>query len=136
MTFRDLVPWHSDNGLAPLEELPPDPASARLNFSENENEYLLTLEVPGLEEKDLKVGVTEASISLEVKKEQAFEEKGPGFHHTEHSYGSFQQTVPLPVGVDRDKIQAVLKNGVLTLRLPKTAEAKSRRKVIDVKAAQ
>jgi HSP20 family protein len=54
----------------------------------------------------------------------------------ERSYGSFQRTVPLPEGIDLKKVDADFKSGVLTVRLPKTVEAKTRSKKVPVKSGK
>ena len=57
------------------------------------------------------------------------------WHGKERTFGSFRRTIPVPVDVDEEKIQASFKKGVLTVRLPKSAQAKKKAKRISVKAA-
>jgi hypothetical protein len=73
-----------------------------------------------------------AQISPKLK---MLEEPKMGYHLSEPSYGSFSRSIPLPSGVDTDKANAEVKNGVLTVTLPKTQEALARVKKIDFKAS-
>ena len=62
-------------------------------------------------------------------------EKKEDYHLRERSYGSFQRTFSLPAGIDADKVEASFDNGVLKVRMPKTAEAREKERKIDIKAA-
>ncbi len=110
--------------------------SPKMDLEETEKEYRITAELPGLEEKDVEVLLTGNSITLKGEKKEEKEEKGKSFYHVERSYGSFQRTVPLPEGIDLKKVDAEFKNGVLTVKLPKTAEAKQSGKKVPVKSAR
>jgi HSP20 family protein len=74
-------------------------------------------------------------LVLRGEKRQEKEEKEANYYLSERAYGSFQRSFALPDGVDRDKISAEFGKGVLTLTLPKTAEARKQDKKIEVKAA-
>jgi len=97
----------------------------------DENDHLvLRAEIPGVEGKDLDIQVAREAVSIsgEHRYEKKTEEKG--FYRSELRYGNFQRTIPLPVPVENDKVQAEFKNGILTLTLPKAEEV--RRKVFKV----
>ncbi len=97
----------------------------------DENDHLvLRAEIPGVEGKDLDIQVAREAVSIsgEHRYEKKTEEKG--FYRSEFRYGNFQRTIPLPVPVENDKVQADFKNGILTLTLPKAEEV--RRKVFKV----
>jgi HSP20 family protein len=97
----------------------------------DENDHLvLRAEIPGVEGKDLDIQVAREAVAItgEHRYEKKTEEKG--FYRSEFRYGSFQRTIPLPVPVENDKVQAEFKNGILTLTLPKAEEV--RRKVFKV----
>jgi len=72
-------------------------------------------------------------ISGEKRAEK--EDKGRNYYRRETAYGSFQRAIPLPGPVEADKVEAVFKNGVLTVTLPKPPEEQKKRKTITVKAA-
>ncbi|HTZ39774.1 MAG TPA: Hsp20/alpha crystallin family protein [Syntrophales bacterium] len=108
----------------------------RMDLEETEKEYRITAELPGMEEKDVEVFLTGNSITLKGEKKEEKEEKGKNYYHTERSYGSFHRTVPLPDGIDLKKVDAEFKNGVLTVKLPKTVEAKTKNKKVPVKSGK
>ena len=93
------------------------------------------LELPGMEAKDVDVSVTGDMLVLKGEKRQEKEEKDKNYHFSERAYGSFQRAFELPTSVDRGKITADFSKGVLTITLPKTAEAQQPTKKISVKAS-
>lgn len=105
------------------------------DVAETDNAYEVSIELPGLEEKDIEVSVTDDMLTVKGEKKHEHEEKRKDYHLSERSYGSFFRSIPLPAGVDSNKADANFKNGVLTVTLPKTAEAQSKVKRIDVKSA-
>jgi len=109
----------------------PSPA---VDVTEGDKSYTVTAELPGLEEKDIEVTVANNQLTLKGEKSYEKDEKGKDRHVSERAYGSFQRTFTLPDGVDADKISAELAKGVLTVMLPKTAEA-AKQKKIEVKKA-
>jgi HSP20 family protein len=105
-----------------------------VDISEDEKAYKITAELPGLEAKDIAVSVSGDSLVLTGEKQQEKEEKDKNYHMIERAYGSFQRGFMLPQGINRDGITAELSKGVLTITLPKTAEAQQPTKKIDVKS--
>jgi HSP20 family protein len=83
-------------------------------------------ELPGLEAKDLDVSVSGDVLTIKGEKEHEKEEKDEQRHVIERSYGAFVRMVRLPAPVAQDQIKASFKNGVLTISLPKTEEAKQK----------
>ena len=110
-------------------------AAPAVDVTEDENAFKITAELPGMSEKDIDVTVTGDTIVLKGEKHQEREEKDKNRYLAERSYGAFQRSFALPDGVDRDKIAAEFAKGVLTLTLPKTAEAQKQQKKIEVKPA-
>jgi HSP20 family protein len=106
-----------------------------IDIVEDEKAYKITAEVPGLEEKDIDVAVSNHTLTIKGEKSYEKEEKNKDHHVSERAYGSFQRSFTLPEGVDADKIAAELAKGVLTVTLPKTAEAQKPAKKIEVEAA-
>lgn len=104
-----------------------------VDVREDDDAFILTAEVPGIAEKDIDVQVTEDSITIKGEKKEEKEDKGKDYYCMERSYGSFHRTIRLPIGVDREKVDASFKNGVLTVKLPKMEEAKSKAKKIPIK---
>lgn len=99
----------------------------RVDVEERENDVVVTCEVPGVDKKDLDISVSGNLLSIKGEKRYDREEKEKKYYRRESFAGSFQRTVPLPGTVDPEHIDAQLKNGILTLTLPKKAEAKPRR---------
>jgi HSP20 family protein len=97
--------------------------------------YEITVELPGLDEKNVEVKLSNGTLTITGEKKEEKEEKKKDFYLSERRYGSFQRSFTLPPGVDPDKIEASFKNGVLTVVMPKTAEAQKAEKKITVQAA-
>jgi HSP20 family protein len=106
-----------------------------IDVAENETAYKITAELPGMEAKDVDVGVSGDMLTIKGEKRQEKEEKEDNYYLCERSFGSFQRSFSLPAGVDRDKIASELTKGVLTVTLPKTAEAQKQHRKIEVKTA-
>lgn len=96
-----------------------------IDIADQEHEYVVKAEVPGckIEDIELSVGGNILTIRGEKKQEQEVNEKG--YYHVERSFGSFRRDLNLAGDVDIAKIDAECKNGVLTIRLPKTEKAKT-----------
>jgi HSP20 family protein len=103
-----------------------------VDIVEKDNVYEVSAELPGLTEKDIEVKYAGGRLTVKGEKEQAREEKKKDYHLTERKYGSFQRSFAMPEGVDVDKIAATFNNGVLTVSLPKTADAMKREKTIPI----
>ncbi len=97
-----------------------------LDVSETKNDYVVKVELPGLEPKDIDISLTNDVLTIKGEKKQEKEEKEENYHLIERSYGSFTRSVRLPSQVQSDKINATFKNGVLKVTLPKTEEAKKK----------
>jgi HSP20 family protein len=106
-----------------------------IDIAENDTAYKITAELPGMEAKNVDVSVSGDTLTIKGEKRQEKEEKEENYYLCERSFGSFQRSFSLPDGVDRDKISSELTKGVLTVTLPKTADAQKQHKKIEVKAA-
>lgn len=109
-------------------------ATPAVDVTEDDKAYRITAELPGMTEKDIDITISGDMLVLKGEKKQEREEKEKNRYLSERSYGMFQRAFQLPDGVDRDKIAAEFSNGVLTLTLPKSAEAQKQQKKIQVKA--
>ncbi len=110
-------------------------ASPAVDVAETDKSYEITAELPGMDEKNIEVNVANGGITIKGEKKEETVERKKDYYVSERRYGSFQRYFALPEGVDADKIAATFKNGVLTVTLPKTAEAQKPTKKIEVKAA-
>jgi HSP20 family protein len=99
------------------------------------NAYEIMAELPGMDESNIDVKFSDGTLTIKGEKRDEKEEKKKEYYLSERRYGSFQRSFGVPDGVDADKIEANFKNGVLTVTLPKTAEAQNSEKKIAIKKA-
>ncbi len=104
-----------------------------VDVREEEGRYLLEAELPGLTEKDIDVKVEDNLLTITSAQEVKQEEKKNGYLMKERRSASFRRSFVLPKDAEKEKIEASFKNGLLTLEIPKTEQAKPRK--IDVKKA-
>jgi HSP20 family protein len=161
MQIKDLIPWARKDGASesksgeanPIATLqremnqvfegfwnrighldwPWGSGEARSDMVETDNAIEVSIELPGMEMKDIEVTVTDDMLTVKGEKRIERQEEKRGYYLSERSYGAIYRTIPLPPGVDGEKAQASFKNGVLTIRLPQTPEAQARIKRIEVK---
>lgn len=129
--FMDLEPMRAMRG-GPLGALI---ESAKTDVSETDSEFEISMELPGIDEKDIELGISDGVLTLKAEKKAQREEKKKDYHLTERSYGSVRRSFRIPEGVDSDKIKAAFSKGVLEVTLPKTKEAKAKQRKIPVKAS-
>ena len=106
-----------------------------VDISETDKAYEITAELPGMDEKNVEVKLANGLLTIKGEKQDEKEEKKKDYHMRERSYGSFERSFQVPDGVNADKIEANFKKGVLTVILPKSAEAQKAEKKITVKSA-
>jgi len=106
-----------------------------IDMSETEKAYKISAELPGIDAKDIDVSVTGDMLVIKGEKRQEKEKKDKSYHFSERAYGSFQRAFDLPASVDRDKVAADFSQGVLTITLPKTAEAQRPAKKSEVRSS-
>ena len=111
------------------------PKMPAVDIVESENAYEITADLPGMDEKNIEVKVADGVLTMKGEKQEEKEEKKKDYYLQERSFGSFQRSFELPESVDADKIEASFKKGVLTVRLPKKADAQKPAKKIEIKAA-
>jgi HSP20 family protein len=104
-----------------------------VDIADTEKGYEITAELPGMDEKNIEVKYADGTLTIKGEKKDEKEEKKKDYYLSERHYGSFQRSFSVPQGVDADKIEAAFKNGVLTVSLPKTAEAQKKEKQIEIK---
>ncbi len=104
-----------------------------VDFVEHEDAFEMTADLPGLDEKNIELKVANGVLTIKGEKTEDKEEKEGDFHLRERRFGSFERLFHLPETVDTDKIEASFKHGVLTVKMPKAAEAQKSAKKIEVK---
>jgi len=131
--FRDF-PFASGMGrslasLAPGEWLKPT-----LDIAAGEREYAVTVELPGVDEKDVHLELEGNTLRIRGEKRQEKEEKQRDFYRVERSYGSFQRVLSLPEDADQGEIAARFGKGILTITIPRKPSAKSEARRIPINA--
>ncbi|MEP3275835.1 MAG: Hsp20/alpha crystallin family protein [Stappiaceae bacterium] len=106
-----------------------------IDLIEEDEAYEITAELPGLKEDNIEIKLSNGMLTIRGEKKAEKEERKKDYHLSERRFGSFQRTFPIPEGVDVDAVEAVLSQGVLSVKIPKTAEARQKEKTISVKAA-
>lgn len=107
--------------------------AAPIDLKESETGYTVEAELPGMSEKDIELELHDGMLTLKGEKRSERDEKKDDYHVTERSFGSVHRTIRVPDGVEEDKIAADFKNGVLTVTLPKSREARKKARKIAVK---
>jgi HSP20 family protein len=97
-----------------------------VNIKENEKSFTLELAVPGIDKKDLKIETNEDVLTISSETKNEVEDNKDGYKRKEFSYTSFCRSFYIPENVNRDKIGASYKDGILTVELPKQEEEKSK----------
>lgn len=111
------------------------PAMPAVDVTDTGKAYEVTADLPGMDEKNIEVKVSDGVLTIKGERQEEKEEKKKDYYLHEREYGSFERSFQVPEGVDTDKIDASFKKGVLTVTLPKKPEAQKAAKKIDVKAA-
>ena len=98
---------------------------------ETDKEVIATVELPGVDKKDIQINATEDGVEIKVEKkdERKEEDKKKGTYRLERSYSGFYRYIPAPDGVDVQNINASYKNGVLELKMPKVASKKKAKQI-------
>ncbi|RMH85890.1 Hsp20/alpha crystallin family protein [Pseudomonas sp. AOB-7] len=105
-----------------------------VDIAEKDKSFEITVELPGMEEKDIQIRLANGNLSISGEKKDEKEETRKDYHLSERHYGSFERIFSLPKGVDVDHIEANFSKGVLAISLPKRPEAVKPEKVIPVKS--
>jgi HSP20 family protein len=117
------------------DELPSGTWAPAVDVAEEGDKILVKVEVPGMDEKDLKINFEDGMLT--VTGERQFERKDErNYHRIERAYGTFTRTFSLPRTVDASAIIANYRNGILEIEIPKKEEAKPRQISINVGAKQ
>ena len=102
------------------------------DVSETEKELIVKAEVPGIDKKDIDISLSDGVLTIKGEKRLEREDKNEHYYTAERRYGAFSRTMPLPVEVDTNKVDATYKEGVLKITLPKSETAKAKK--IEVKS--
>lgn len=136
LTFQQQVNQMFDDfsrgwGLAPFGTAHErwDQFTPRIDMVESDQGITVSVELPGLEEKDVDVSLSRDVLTIRGQKRRKTEKQGRNYYHTERSYGAFERSVVLPAPVDADRAEAIVRNGVLTVTLPKESTVRAEKRV-------
>jgi len=104
-----------------------------VDIAEHDDQFVVKVELPGVNKDDVKITLENNILTIRGEKKQEKETKKENYHRVERSYGSFQRSFTLPTTVKSDKINAVYKDGILQIELPKAEEAKPKQIEVKVK---
>jgi len=135
--FDEMRRMMEDFWMAPFEEMGrwSQTFTPRVDVKEEDNHVIVSAELPGIDQKDIDVTVTRDSVRIAGEKKHEEEKEERGYYRHETSYGSFERVVDLPSEVDENKADAEFSKGVLTIRLPKSEQARSKQKKVEIKSA-
>lgn len=98
-----------------------------MDLSETPNTVEVKMDVPGMKPEDIDIQLANGVLTISGERKEEKEERGKTFHRLERRYGSFSRSITVPTAVSEDKVDAQYHDGVLTLTLQKTEEAKARK---------
>jgi len=124
--------FRETQGNSQEESLTSSSFAPAVDVYEDEHNVTLKIEVPGIDEKDIDVGVENNTLTVHGERKIEKEEKEENYRRLERQYGSFTRTFNLPPTVDAEKVQADYDKGVLKVTLPKKAEAKPKQIKVNV----
>lgn len=109
----------------PLEAADEGVRIPSVDVSEDENEVVVKAELPGIDKDKINLEVTPEQLSLSAEMSEEKEEKQATYHRRERVWGCYQRTISLPAEVVSDQAKATYRDGLLTVRLPKSERAKA-----------
>ena len=112
-SFAEPAAWWDDRTFSPS-----------CDVKETENEISVKMDIPGIEEKELSLTLSGDNLIIKGERQSEKDDKKGHFHRMERFYGAFERVLPLPLAVDKNKINAEYKKGVLEVHLPKVPEVK------------
>ncbi|MGV8056944.1 MAG: Hsp20/alpha crystallin family protein [Smithellaceae bacterium] len=106
-----------------------------VDVKENEKEFIIKAELPGVDEKEVEVTVTDDAVIIKGEKKEEKEGKGKNYYYMERSYGAFNRVIPLSAETESGKAEASFKNGVLNITIPKSQTSKVKGTKVPIKSA-
>lgn len=103
-----------------------------VDVEETESEYIVKAELPGLKKEDIKISITDDTLTISGERKMQKEEKGKTYHRIEMNYGKFERTIRFPSEVLPDKAKASYKDGILSITIPKSEKAKAKELEIQI----
>lgn len=130
--MRELTGWDPYQELTPFVSRAPAAFTPQFDVKETKDAFIFKADLPGVEEKNLEVSLTGNLLTVSGFRDQEDRQEGENFFAYERASGSFTRAFTLPDGVNADQVSAELKDGVLTLRVPKKPEHQPKKIAIKV----
>ena len=124
---RDMLqwdPWREMTRIAPEE---PGTFIPSFEVKETNDAFIFKADLPGVKEEDVEISITGNRLTVSGQRESEKREESETYYALERSYGTFSRSFTLPREADTEHVDAELKNGVLTLRIPKRTEAQAKK---------
>ncbi len=131
--FENLFRTFEMGMITPFSDFTEDTFQPRVEVKESSNGVRVSVELPGIDEKELDVSISDDGLTIRGEKREEKEDNTSGYYRMERTYGSFYRTIRLPCVIDKDKVEATFKRGVLTVNLPKKVGSEPNTKKITVK---
>ena len=129
--FRDLMRWDPFREIAPVSSAAAmSDLTAAFEIKETKEGYMFKADVPGVKESDLTINLTGNRLTVSGKREAEKQQENETYFSYERSYGSFTRSFTLPEGIEAEKVNASLKDGVLSILVPKKPEAQPKKVAI------
>ena len=130
-----IVRWNPFNELeknfySPRRQYATQPWTPSVDVLEDEDSFLIAAEIPGVDQKDIKVNLDDGTLTISGERKFEDEEKKENYTRRERAYGSFVRRFTVPTTIDREKVEASMDRGILKVKLPKREDIKPRQ--IDV----
>jgi HSP20 family protein len=128
---QDLLSWDSLRDSAPfVVQAPAEAFTPQFEVKETKEAFIFKADLPGVDGKNLDVSLTGNLLQVSGLRNQEDCQKGETFFAHERAFGDFSRTFTLPEGINREEVKAALKDGVLTLLVPKTPEQQPKKILI------
>lgn len=105
---------------------------ANLDLGESDDDIIIEVDVPGVRREDIDITLTDNALQVKGNRKSKKEKKEKNYQRIEREYGVFNRRIALPCEVEADDVDAVVKDGVLTIKLPKSAKAKEQARKIEI----
>jgi HSP20 family protein len=130
-TMRDLLRWDPFREMSPLwdrfEQVQRDTWLPTFEVRETKDSYVFKADIPGVKQDDIEVSLTGNRLQIAGKRDAEKETREDTYYAYERSYGSFTRSFTLPADIDAEHVHSELKDGVLTLAIPKKVEAQAKK---------
>lgn len=135
-TMREMLRWDPFREMAPFKTFEPATFDPSFEVTENKDAYLFKADVPGVKKEDIEITTTGNRLQISGKRDNEQESKTDTIYTYERQYGSFSRSFTLPDGVDLDHAKSELKEGVLTLVIPKKPDAQAKKIAVSAGASK